>query len=91
MDFTQIRKLLKDLITDSTPTEEVEAITKVAVEVDNLEKQEQELIKSHEDLRKKYIEVIKDTSFKDAPKEDNPQPKTLEDSIQEIIANRKEN
>lgn len=90
MDFNKVRELLKGLITDSTPTEEVEAITKVSVAVDELEKQEQDLIKSHEDLRKKYIEVIKDTSFKGAPKEDNPEPKTLEECFQEQIAKRKD-
>lgn len=91
MDFNKVRELLKGLITNSTPTEEVEAITKVSVAVDELEKQEQDLIKSHEDLRKKYIEVIKDTSFKGAPKEeDNPQPKSLEECFQEQIEKRKE-
>ena len=92
MDFTKIRELLNNLITDSTPTEEVEAITKISVAVDDLEAQEQDLIKSHEDLRKKYIEVIKDTAFKGAPQEENnPQPKSLEECFQEQIAKRKEN
>ena len=91
MDFNKVRELLKGLITDSTPTEEVEAIGKISGAVDELEKQEQELIQSHENLRKKYIEVIKDVAFKDAPKEeDNPQPKTLEECFQEQIEKRKE-
>jgi len=91
MDFTKIRELLKNLITDSTPTEEVEAIGKISGEVDNLESQEKELIQSHEDLRKKYIEVIKNTSFKGAPQEEtDPQPKSLEECFQEQIAKRKE-
>ena len=90
MDFTQIRQLLKDLITDSTPTEEAEKIGKISGEIDNLEKEEQDFLKAHEDLRKKYIEVIKDTSFKGAPKEENdPQPKTLEECFAEEIAKRK--
>lgn len=91
MDFNRVRELLKGLITDSTPTEEVEKIGKISGEIDNLEKEEQDFLKSHEDLRKKYIEVIKDTSFKGAPKEeDNPQPKTLEECFQEQIAKRKD-
>ena len=91
MDFTKVRELLKGLITDSTPTEEVEAITKVSVAVDELEKQEQELIQSHEDLRKKYIEVIKNTSFKGTlNEEETPQPKSLEECFQEQIDKRKE-
>ena len=91
MDFNKVRELLKGLITDSTPTEEVEAITRVSVAVDELEAQEQDLIKSHEDLRKKYIEVIKDTSFKGAPQEESdPQPKSLEECFAEEIAKRKD-
>lgn len=91
MDFTKVRELLKGLITDSTPTEEVEKIGKISGEIDNLEKEGQDFLKSHEDLRKKYIEVIKDTSFKGAPKEeDNPQPKTLEECFQEQIEKRKD-
>lgn len=91
MDFSQIRKLLQDLITDSTPTEEVEAIGKISGAVDDLENQEKELIQSHEDLRKKYIEVIKQTSFKGLPQEENdPQPKSLEECFQEQIDKRKE-
>ncbi|MBO7715497.1 MAG: hypothetical protein J6S85_18185 [Methanobrevibacter sp.] len=91
MDFNKVRELLKGLITDSTPTEEVEKIGKISGEIDNLEKEEQDFLKSHEDLRKKYIEVIKDTSFKGAPKEeDNPQPKTLEECFKEQIEKRKD-
>ena len=90
MDFNKVRELLKGLITDSTPTEEVEKIGKISGEIDNLEKEEQDFLKSHEDLRKKYIEVIKDTSFKGTPKEEgNPEPKSLEECFQEQIDKRK--
>lgn len=91
MDFNKVRELLKGLITDSTPTEEVEKIGKISGEIDNLENEEKDFIKSHEDLRKKYIEVIKNTSFKGTPnEEDNPQPKSLEECFQEQIEKRKE-
>ena len=90
MDFNQVRELLKGLITDSTPTEDVEKIGKISGAIDELEKEELALIDSHEDLRKKYIDVIKDTSFKGQPKqEENPQPKSLEECMQEVISQRK--
>ena len=92
MDFSKIKELLKGLITDSTPTEEVEAIGKISGEIENLEKEDESFIKSHEDLRRKYIEVIKETSFKGAPKEDDtPKPMTLEECFQAQIDKRKEN
>ena len=91
MDFNQVRELLKDLITDSTSTEDVEKIGKISGAIDELEKDELALINSHEDLRKKYIDVIKDTSFKGQPKqEENPQPKSLEECMQEVISQRKD-
>lgn len=91
MDFNQVRELLKGLITDSTSTETVEQIGKINAGIDELEKEELALINSHEDLRKKYIDVIKDTSFKGQPKqEENPQPKSLEECMQEVISQRKD-
>lgn len=91
MDFTQVRELLKGLITDSTSTEDVEKIGKISGEIDNLEKQDKEFLQSHEELRKKYIEVIKDSSFIGKPKEEEtPKAKTLEECIQEQIEKRKD-
>ena len=91
MDFNKVREMLKGLIKDSTPTEDVEEIGKISGEIDNLEKEEQDFLQKHEELRKKYIDVIKDSSFKVNPKEDdNPQPKSLEDCFQEQIDKRKE-
>ena len=91
MDFNQVRELLKGLITDSTSTEDVEKIGKMSGAIDELEKEELTLINSHEDLRKKYIDVIKDTSFKGQPKqEENPEPKSLEECMQEVISQRKD-
>lgn len=88
MDFAKIRELIKGLVNDSLPTEEVEKIGAIVQEVDNAEKEFNEFVEGHEGLRKKYIEAVKNSTFKEAPKEDN-QPKSLEDSIQEVIANRK--
>ena len=90
MDFTKIRELLKGLVNDSLPTEEVEKIGAVVQELDNAENEFNEFVVKHDDLRKKYIEAVKNSTFKDAPKETNETPKTLEDSIQEVIANRKD-
>lgn len=91
MNITEIKELLKGLITDKTSTEDVEKIVKVNSELDNLEKESNELIKSHEELRQKYIKSIQDFSFKGEPKKEENQPKSLEDCVQEQIDKRKEN
>ena len=88
MDLSKIREMLKGLINDSTPTEDVEKVGAICQELDNAESEFTDLVTKQEDLRKKYIEAIKDSSFNQKPKEENPQPKSLEDCIQAEIEKR---
>ena len=90
MDFNKIRELIKGLVSDSTSTEEAEKIGKINQEVDNAEKEYEGLIKNHEELRGKYVKAITDTSFNEKPREENQEPKSLEECMQEIIDNRKD-
>lgn len=89
MDFNQIKELLKGLITENTPTEDVQKIGAISQELDNKEKEVADLLQKQDDLRKKYIEAVKDTSFMQKPKDEESQPKSLEDCIQEEISKRK--
>ena len=89
MDYAKIRELLKGLISDSTPTEEVEKIGAVVQELDNAEKEFDEFVVKHDDLRRKYIEAVKNSTFQEAPKDENQdQPKTFEQCLQEQINKR---
>ena len=88
MDFEKVRELLKDLIKDSTPTEEVEKIGGIVQEIDNSEKEFNEFVEKHDELRKKYIEAVKNSTFKEAPREENQEPKSFEDCIQAEINKR---
>ena len=90
MDFAKIRELLKGLVNDSLPTEEVEKIGAVVQEIDNAENEFNEFVVKHDDLRKKYIEAVKTSAFQEKPQEDNEAPKSLEDCLQEVIDNRKD-
>ena len=94
MDFSKIRNLVKSLVNDNTSTEEAEKIGKISGEIDNLEHEETELVTKHEELRVKYIEAIKNSSFTGEPKEDKtddqPKPKSFEDCVNDVIANRKD-
>ena len=90
MDFAKIRELLKGLVNDSLPTEEVEKIGAVVQEVDNAEREFNEFVLKHDELRKKYIEAVKNSTFQEAPKDENPQPKTLEECLNAEIAKRKD-
>ena len=88
MDLSKIKEMLKELINDSTTTEQVEQIGAINQELDNAEQEYTDLIAKQEDLRKKYIEVVKDTSFTQKPKDEPEQPKSLEDCIQAEIEKR---
>lgn len=88
MDFTKIRELLKGLVNDSLPTEEVEKIGAVVQEVDNAEKEFNDFVEKHDDLRKKYIEAVKNSTFKEEPREESNEPKTFEQCLQEQINKR---
>ena len=90
MDFTKIRELLKGLVNDSLPTEEVEKIGAVVQEIDNAENEFNEFVVKHDDLRKKYIEAVKTSAFQDKPQEENEAPKSLEECLQAEIAKRKD-
>lgn len=87
MELTKIRELIKSLITDNATDEQLQTFGQINGELENIEKQESDLVEKHEELRKKYIEVIKDTSFKEKLKEDD-KPITLEEAIQEQLENR---
>ena len=88
MDLSKIKEMLKGLINDSTTTEQVEQIGAINQELDNADKEYTDLIAKQEDLRKKYIEVVKDTSFTQKPKDEPEQPKSLEECIQQEIEKR---
>lgn len=90
MDFNKVKELIKGLVTDSMSTEDIEKVGAINQELDNLEKENADFIEKHETLRKKYIEVIKDSSFSEKPKDEEPKAKTLEECIQEQINNRKD-
>ena len=87
MELTKIRELIKSLITDNATDEQLQTFGQINGELENIERQESDLVEKHEELRKKYIEVIKDTSFKEKLKEDD-KPITLEEAIQEQLENR---
>lgn len=88
MDLSKIKDMLKGLVKDSTSTEDVEQIGAIVQELDNSEKEYTDLVIAHEDLRKKYINAIKDTSFKEKPKSEDPKPISLEEAIQAEIEKR---
>ena len=69
MNFNKIKELIKGLVHDSTSTEDAEQIGKINQELDNAEKEHNDLITKQEELREKYVKAITNTSFDEKPKE----------------------
>ena len=84
MDFKNIKKILSDLITDKTSPEDAEKIGGAIKEVEKTEEEMTAFAEKHEELRQKYVNSIKNSTFKEAPEEADPEPKFK--SLDEIAA-----
>ncbi len=90
MDFTKIRTLLKDFVTENTTPEDAEKIAKINAELGNIETEAVKFAEKHEDLRQKYVKAVMNSTFKDEPEEEKEEPtgKTLEQCIAEEEAKK---
>lgn len=69
-NYEAIREKVKTLLTskDITP-EQAELIGKISGEIDNAEAEDKKFLEKHEELRTKYIELVKTSSFPETSKE----------------------
>lgn len=88
--MNKIKDFLKGLIKDGTSAEEAEQIGMALSEVKRIEEEHASLVQSHEELRKKYVKVIRDNSFKGLGEEKSTTEEiTLEGLIDNVIKERK--
>ena len=87
MDYIKtLRESIQSLISEKSSTEEAEKIGKLSVVLDNLEQEQNALIESKEELRRKYVESVKNGSFGfgGKPISEIPKPaKTFEECLAE--------
>ena len=71
-NYEALREKVKTLLTskDITP-EQAELIGKITGEIDNAEAEDKKFLEKHEELRTKYVELVKSASFPETPKEKN--------------------
>ena len=83
----ELKTALANLIGDNTSVEQAEQIGKLNKLVEDAQAEENKLIEAHSELRKKYVEIIKTTSFPvdSTGKKDSPNPKTFEECLKEQI------
>ena len=85
MDFKELKEGLKKAFgSDLTPTQ-AETLGNLNAKVEALEREHEKEEKSHEELRIKYINLVKDTSFKEEPTKQNEdsEPKTMMECLAE--------
>ena len=84
IDFKNLRDSIKGLFGDNLTPEQAESIGKVYGTIDNMEKEIKSFEESHETLRTKYVELVKNTTIdKQINSDDNDKPtdKTLLDFL----------
>ena len=91
MDYAKLKEGLKELITDSSSTEDVEKVTRLVKDLEDCEKERDDLLRVNEETRRKYIEAVKNSTFNEKPKEDESKPKSLEECLEDVLSKRKEN
>ena len=87
LDFKNLRESIKSLFGDEKLTpEQAETLGKVSGQIDMMEKEVKTFQDSHEELRTKYVELVRNTTI-DKPlpsgEEDKPTDKSLFDFLKE--------
>lgn len=91
MDYKKIQSELKALINDNTSPEVAESIGKIGGMVEDAENEFNALVESKNDLRKKYVEAVKNSSFggEPQPEVEKPKtPKTFEDCVNDVSSQK---
>lgn len=91
MDLTKLKASLKSLFDEHITTEQAEKLGAINSEIETLEKDINSLVDNNVELRNKYIEAVKNSTFKIEPEKVIPEKtqKSFEDCIQDQIDNRK--
>ena len=85
MDYAKLKEKLQGLLTEKSTPEEASVIADVVKDIDSAQKEQDDFIIKHEELRQKYIKALQQSTFGKEPDDlaKQPQPKTLEDCIKE--------
>ena len=75
--LSDLRKLVSELFSTATEKTTIEKAAVVSNKIDELENEQNELIRKHSELLESYKDVIMHTSFKDAPSAGNIPASTM--------------
>jgi len=84
IDFKNLRDSIKGLFGDNLTPEQAESVGKVYGTIDNIEKEIKSFEESHETLRTKYVELVKNTTI-DKPSVSDDNDKPTEKSLMDFL------
>lgn len=86
----KVKGTIKDLLTrDGIDDKEIETLTELNSQVDELGKQNQELVEKHSKMKDKYIESVLNFGTKTKPEEvDGSSGRSMEDIMKEMTSNK---
>lgn len=85
-----VKETIKTLLTrDGIEDSEIETLTTLNGQVDELGKQNQELVEKHSKMKDKYIEGVLNFGTKTKPDEvDGGNPRSMEDIMNDVISKK---
>ena len=84
--YNEITESFKDLLKQNLTAENSEVITQLSTKLDELKQEHEKLEEENSQLKDKYVEYIKTTTFPEAPKNDVlDEPKSLDDAITDSV------
>lgn len=91
MNLKETQKKILNLINEKSTPEEAEQIRDISKELDAAIQTETELATKHEELRMKYVELVKNGNFgENKEPEEVKEPKSFEEVAKSILSKRKE-
>ena len=91
MKISEVQQQILNLIDEKMTPEEAEKIRAISTSLNDAVKDEEELAKNHEDLRVKYINLVKNGAFGESEDKQLKEEKvpSLEDIAQKVISKRR--
>lgn len=91
----ELRNMVAQMFENATEKEDIEKLAKINGSISGIEQEQQQLVDKNAELIKSYRDLVKHTSFKEAPKQVETQPTgqapSVEAYLKEFLASQKGN
>ena len=88
MEIQQLKNKLKNLVKENTTEEDAKVISEIANELDKTNEELNKIIESAENYRKKYVNLVIHSGFKQEEEQPKDESKTLDEIVANVIAKK---